>query len=71
MRQVILNIDENRYMLFLQFLQTLQYVQVVRAEGTLPNNQQPKPRYDFSDLTGQLEWKGDAIAEQRRLRNEW
>ena len=71
MRQVILNIDENRYMVFLQFLQTLQYVQVVRAQGTLPNAQRPKIRYDFSDLTGKLEWKGDAIAEQRRLRNEW
>ena len=28
-------------------------------------------RYDFSDLTGRLQWRGDAIAEQRRLRNEW
>ncbi len=28
-------------------------------------------RYNFSDLVGQLEWKGDAIAEQRKLRNEW
>ena len=28
-------------------------------------------RYDFSDLTGRLQWRGDAVAEQRRLRNEW
>ena len=27
--------------------------------------------YDFSDLTGRLQWQGDAVAEQRRLRNEW
>ncbi len=27
--------------------------------------------YDFSDLAGQLEWKGDAIAMQRMLRDEW
>ena len=27
--------------------------------------------YDFSDLFGKLEWKGDALAEQKRLRNEW
>jgi len=28
-------------------------------------------RYDFSDLTGRLQWSGDALAEQRRLRDEW
>ena len=27
--------------------------------------------YDFSDLVGSLRWKGDAVAEQRRLRDEW
>jgi len=30
-----------------------------------------KKNYDFSDLTGQLEWKGDALAEQKKLRDEW
>jgi hypothetical protein len=28
-------------------------------------------RYDFSDLTGKLQWQGDAIAMQRTLRDEW
>jgi predicted deacetylase len=28
-------------------------------------------KYDFSDLIGKLEWQGDALAEQKRLRNEW
>ena len=28
-------------------------------------------RYDYSDLIGRLQWRGDAVAEQRRLRNEW
>jgi hypothetical protein len=28
-------------------------------------------RYDFSDLAGRLHWQGDAVAEQRRLRDEW
>lgn len=32
--------------------------------------EQPK-KYDFSDLIGKLEWEGDAMAEQRKLRNEW
>jgi len=30
-----------------------------------------KPKYDFSDLVGRLEWNGDAVTEQRRLRDEW
>jgi len=31
----------------------------------------PKKKYDFSDLVGKLEWEGDALAEQRKLRDEW
>gem|GEM_PF-794842 len=33
-----------------------------------------KPRqthYDFSDLVGKLTWKGDALATQRMLCDEW
>jgi len=28
-------------------------------------------RYDFSKITGKLKWKGDALKEQRKLRDEW
>jgi len=28
-------------------------------------------KYNFSDLVGQLQWEGDAVREQRRLRDEW
>ena len=28
-------------------------------------------QYDFSALIGKLRWQGDALAEQRRLRDEW
>lgn len=28
-------------------------------------------RYDFSGLSGTLQWRGDAVKEQRKLRNEW
>jgi hypothetical protein len=35
-----------------------------------PERSEPK-RYDFSDLVGKLQWDGDAVAEQRRLRDEW
>ena len=27
--------------------------------------------YDFSGLTGKLDWRGDSVKEQRRLRDEW
>ena len=29
------------------------------------------PSYRFSDLCGTLNWKGDAVAAQRSLRDEW
>ena len=30
-----------------------------------------KKKYDFSEFFGKLEWKGDALKEQRKLRDEW
>jgi hypothetical protein len=30
-----------------------------------------KRKFDFSDLYGKLEWKGDALAEQKKIRSEW
>ena len=30
-----------------------------------------KNKYDFSDIVGKLEWQGDAVKEQRKLRDEW
>jgi hypothetical protein len=29
------------------------------------------PKYDFSDLADKLSWQGDAVATQRKLRDEW
>ena len=37
----------------------------------IPIVEDEKPKYDFSDLVGRLEWNGDAVKEQRRLRDEW
>jgi hypothetical protein len=34
-------------------------------------NRPKRARYDFSDLVGKLAWKGDALATQRALRDEW
>jgi hypothetical protein len=28
-------------------------------------------KYDFADVVGKLEWQGDALEEQRKLRDEW
>ncbi|HWB54516.1 MAG TPA: hypothetical protein VG722_09995 [Tepidisphaeraceae bacterium] len=36
-----------------------------------PNVRQAAARRDFSDLAGRLMWRGDAVAEQRGLRDEW
>ncbi len=33
------------------------------------NNNQKK--YDFSQFSNKLEWKGDSVEEQRKLRDEW
>jgi hypothetical protein len=31
----------------------------------------PKGKYDCSDLVGKLKWQGDAVKEQRSIREEW
>lgn len=28
-------------------------------------------KYDFSHLYGKLQWKGDALREQKKIRSEW
>ena len=30
-----------------------------------------KINFDFSKLDGKLEWKGDALTEQKKIRSEW
>jgi len=37
----------------------------------VPLQEVRKQTFDFSDLAGKLTWAGDAVAEQRRLRDEW
>ena len=31
----------------------------------------PPKKYDFSKFVGKMKWEGDAVAEQRKLRDEW
>jgi len=28
-------------------------------------------KHDFAGVVGRLEWRGDAVEEQRKLRDEW
>lgn len=37
----------------------------------VPLQEVKNQKYDFSEFVGKLQWKGDAVAEQRRLRDEW
>ena len=40
-------------------------------EVTIIFEEEKLNKYDFSDLAGKLSWKGDALAFQKSLRNEW
>ena len=65
MQLITLKVTESKYALFLQYLKTLSYVEVVKP---VPSVIPSKPTFDFSDLAGKLQWNGDALEEQRRLR---
>lgn len=46
-------------------------VDVVIVVNPVKSVEKSKLKYDFSDLVGRLTWKGDAVAMQRNLRDEW
>ena len=37
----------------------------------LPIGKTQQKTYDFSDVMGKLKWKGNAVTEQQKLRDEW
>jgi hypothetical protein len=44
------------------------------VELVLVVDRTPQPngsKYDFADIVGKLQWQGDGLAEQRKLRDEW
>ena len=43
-------------------------IELVLVLGSTPSN---GARYDFSEIAGRLQWKGDAVREHRILRDEW
>jgi hypothetical protein len=38
---------------------------------TLLSSKDSGKSYDFSSLVGRLKWSGDAVQEQRKIRDEW
>lgn len=42
-----------------------------RGKKTPKTNAKRKQIYRFSDICGKLSWKGDALAAQRSIRDEW
>ena len=44
-------------------------IELVLVLGNVPRSN--GDRYNFADLAGRLEWKGDGLREQRILRDEW
>lgn len=42
----------------------------LRQEGLRPRAAKSR-KSRFADLAGTLKWRGDVVAEQRRLRDEW
>ncbi len=71
MKELVIKIRNKHYNLFLRFLQTLDYVTVVLPSSSTSDAPIEAGGYDFSDLTGKLEWKGDALGQQRMIRDEW
>ena len=37
----------------------------------IKRTKKPLRKYRVSDLAGRLEWDGDAVAQQRAIRDEW
>lgn len=78
MRKVVLNIEENRYRLLLQFLETLDYVKVMEAPPVaLENNDFPEGQLArlqqrlhslstplFQQISEPVDW-------QKQQRDEW
>ncbi len=47
------------------------YSQYMKVIVLVPERLEKKQKYDFSDVAGKLQWQGNAIKEQRKMRNEW
>jgi len=82
MRKLILNIEESRYRLLLQFLETLDYVRVdqlppISSEEDAVDNMEPTNQLDLLQKHLQhlsrplFQSITDPVAWQKQQRNEW
>jgi len=46
-------------------------VNLVLVVNPIESSKTHNKNYDFSDLAGRLNWRGDALTQQRRWRDEW
>ena len=54
--------------------QVVNLLEAFQQTLSAPSESDPQPtqkNYDFSDLAGQLGWKGNVLQTQRALRDEW
>ena len=58
------HLPEHSLIELLEFIEFLNYKQQAQKPTS-------GKRYDFSDLSGRLQWQGNALDEQNRLRDEW
>ena len=83
MKQLVLNIEENRYTHFLKFLKTLNYIEVVQsgeaiqANTDTPSQKDRKKPHFMADLAGSLAGAdGNELAEIisrefQQIEGEW
>lgn len=78
MKQVVLNIDEARYSLFMQFLKTLDYVQVVQASKVKKNGSKgQKRKHVLADVIGIMDKESGEELEKivtrefQQIEGEW
>ncbi len=78
MKQVVLNIDEARYALFMQFLKTLDYVQVVQKPKFKKNGSKgQKEKHVLADVIGIMDNESGEELEKivtrefQQIEGEW
>jgi len=47
------------------------YLFLLERRNSTTKSSTPKVKSTFTDLCGSLTWKGDAVAVQRSMRDEW
>ncbi len=64
-------IEHSTHEVVIELPESYQHKKLEITVVPIEEDRETKKKYDFSDLYGRLNWKGDAVAEQRKLRDEW